>query len=141
MKKLFFVAALLATCSEAWSQTLEQMLSGEEQAKLSTLTMTPAQREQLRETIILLFRQGYAKGQAQAPITDSVIESNIDGTFNGWTGETIFKLLNGQIWQQSSYSYSYTYSYSPKVLIFPSGGGHKMQVEGSSDTISVRRLK
>jgi hypothetical protein len=44
MKKLLFVAALLATCSQAWSQTLEQMLSGEEQAKLSTLTMTPAQR-------------------------------------------------------------------------------------------------
>ncbi len=140
MKTLFVVATLLATCSQASSQTLEQMLSGEEQANLKTLTMTPAQREQLRETIIRMFHQGYGKGQAQALTTDGVIESNISGTFNGWTGETIFKLQNGQIWQQSSYDYHYTYAYAPKVLIYPSGGGHKMQVEGSSDTIGVRRL-
>jgi hypothetical protein len=31
----------------------------------------------------------------------SVIESQIDGTFQGWSGETVFKLTNGQIWQQS----------------------------------------
>jgi hypothetical protein len=58
------------------------MLSGEDQAKLSTLRMTPAQREQLRETIIRVFRQGYAKGQAQAATVSGVIESNIDSDFN-----------------------------------------------------------
>ncbi|MDR0881742.1 MAG: hypothetical protein LBP55_04270, partial [Candidatus Adiutrix sp.] len=34
------------------------------------------------------------------------IESQIDGTFEGWSGETVFKLTNGQIWQQSSYAYT-----------------------------------
>ena len=43
----------------------------------------------LRETIIRVFRQGYARGQAQPPITNGVVESNIDGDFNGWEGETI----------------------------------------------------
>src|SRR5947209_18063931 len=30
------------------------------------------------------------------PSTSTVIESHIDGDFNGWEGETIFKLDNGQ---------------------------------------------
>lgn len=71
----------------------------------------------------------------------SVIQSRIDGTFEGWSGDSIFKLTNDQIWQQSSYAYTYHYAYRPQVMIFPSGGGCKMKVEGVSDSISVKRLK
>lgn len=35
-----------------------------------------------------------------------VIESRIEGEFEGWDGDTIFELENGQIWQQSSYAYT-----------------------------------
>jgi hypothetical protein len=70
-----------------------------------------------------------------------VIESTIEGEFNGWDGETIFKLDNGQIWQQSSYSYSYKYSYRPKVFIFKVGSVYKMKVDGMSNAIYVKRLK
>lgn len=69
------------------------------------------------------------------------IESQIDGTFEGWSGETIFKLTNGQIWQQSSYAYTYSYAYRPDVLIYSGGGGCKMKVNGVSDSIYVKRLK
>jgi hypothetical protein len=48
----------------------------------------------------------------------TVIESSIDGEFKGWDGSTIFKLSNGQIWQQSSYAYMYHYAYNPPVLIY-----------------------
>lgn len=69
------------------------------------------------------------------------IESQIDGTFEGWSGETVFKLTNGQIWQQSSYAYTYHYAYRPEVLIYSGGGGCMMKVDGVSDSISVKRLK
>ncbi len=69
-----------------------------------------------------------------------VIESQIDGTFEGWDGDTKFQLKNGQIWQQVSYSYTYHYAYSPRVIIYSTGGGFKMMVEGMSQTIYVRRL-
>ena len=49
-----------------------------------------------------------------------VIESQIDGEFEGWEGDTMFKLVNGQIWQQSSYAYTYSYAYMPDVMIYPS---------------------
>ena len=82
------------------------------------------------------------KGKEQSQVLpDSVIESQIDGTFNGWEGETIFKLTNGQIWQQSSYAYTYHYAYRPELMIFPSGGGYKMKVNGVDGAISVKRLR
>ena len=71
----------------------------------------------------------------------NAIESTIDGEFEGWTGETIFKLQNGQIWQQSEYDYTYEYDYSPEVTIYKSAGCWKMQVKGVEDTICVKRLK
>jgi len=70
-----------------------------------------------------------------------VIESKISGEFQGWDGETIFKLSNGQIWQQSSYSYTYHYAYRPTVMIYRSGSTFKMKVEDVDDVISVERLK
>ena len=72
--------------------------------------------------------------------TPAVIESRIDGEFQGWDGETIFKLLNGQIWQQSSYQYHYHYAYSPKVTIYRTDGGYKMKVDGVDQTIYVKRI-
>lgn len=78
---------------------------------------------------------------APIPVTSGVIESSIDGTFNGWTGDTIFKLQNGQIWQQSSYDYTYEYDYCPKVTIYKSGVGYKMKVDRVKGTISVTRIK
>ncbi len=71
----------------------------------------------------------------------NVIESRIDGEFSGWNGNTIFKLQNGQIWQQVEYSYKYAYKYCPKVKIINSSNGWVMQVDGIDKTIRVKRLK
>ncbi|BCV36683.1 hypothetical protein TUM17377_20110 [Shewanella chilikensis] len=49
--------------------------------------------------------------------------------------------MNGQIWQQSSYSYTYMYSFMPKVMIYPVSGGCTLKVDGVSDTITVRQIK
>ena len=74
--------------------------------------------------------------------TGNVIESRIDGEFHGWDGDTVYKLQNGQIWQQSSFHYHYHYAYNPSVLVYNSGGGYKMKVEDDSDEpVSVRRLR
>ena len=81
------------------------------------------------------------RNAASPSVQDSVIESQIDGEFNGWDGETIFKLRNGQIWQQSSYAYTYHYAFAPKVVIYQSSAGYKMHVDGVSMEISVQQLK
>jgi hypothetical protein len=73
--------------------------------------------------------------------TKDVIESRINGDFEGWEGETILKLTNGQIWQQSEYYYFYHYAFMPEVIIFLSGGIYKMSVEGIEKSVGVIRLK
>src|SRR5262245_32335794 len=86
-----------------------------------------------------------AQGIQKAQVTRGggcarAIETQIEGTFNGWEGDTIFKLTNGQIWQQASYAYTYHYAYRPDATIYPSGGGCRMKVEGVESTIVVRRI-
>lgn len=70
----------------------------------------------------------------------SVIESRIDGEFDGWTGTTVFKLQNGQYWQQVSYAYTYYYAYSPSVTIVMDGNGYKMHVDGVDSSIVVQLI-
>ena len=76
-----------------------------------------------------------------SPSTPDIVKSRIEGTFEGWEGDTIFKLENGQIWQQSSYADTYHYAYRPQVLIYKTDGHYKMKVEGVDKTIYVKRLQ
>ena len=72
---------------------------------------------------------------------EPVIKSQIDGEFEGWEGETIFKLMNGQIWQQTSYDYTYHYAYMPEVEIYETTNGYILKVEDVDETIEVVRIK
>lgn len=69
---------------------------------------------------------------------NNVIESRIDGEFKGWEGETIYRLVNGQVWQQSTYKYQYKYASMPQVVIYQAGSGYKILVAGT--TANVRRI-
>jgi hypothetical protein len=71
----------------------------------------------------------------------NVIDTRISDDFNGWEGETVFKMTNGQIWQQSTYAYMYHYAYSPRVLIYEYNGSWIMKVENVDETIQVSRIK
>ena len=74
-------------------------------------------------------------------IAETVIESKVDGTFNGWDGNTIVKLTNGQVWQQSKYHYEYDYAYRPDVLLYRDGATWTMRVEGTKRAVEVEELK
>jgi hypothetical protein len=85
--------------------------------------------------------QGRSPEKGPAVQTADVIESQIDGDFEGGEGDTIFKLVNGQIWQQVSYSYKYHYAFMPRVLIVRVGVGFQMQVQGVQGRIALRQLR
>lgn len=72
-------------------------------------------------------------------LIDDVIKATIVNDFNGWSGDTIFELDNGQIWKQSEYDYDYNYSYRPDAIIYSNGYDYKILVEGNS--VGVKRLK
>lgn len=61
----------------------------------------------------------------------------IEGSWSGWSGDTLVELTDGSIWRQDEYHYEYHYAYRPKVEI----SSNKMQVAGMRKAIRVRRLK
>jgi hypothetical protein len=139
---------LVVFAVSAADPTLEQILTKEEQQAIGISSMKPGQREALRRALIDMYRMGMEKGTTNAArtprggrTTSGVIESQIDGDFEGWEGETIVKLMNGQIWQQIEYHYEYHYAFMPEVLIYQSSGGYKMKVEGTDVAVGVFRLK
>lgn len=69
----------------------------------------------------------------------NVIESNIEGDFKGWGGESIYSLRNGQIWKQDEYQYEYVYEYAPEVMIYESPSGVYMAVAGTQ--AKVKRIR
>lgn len=73
--------------------------------------------------------------------SESFIESTVDGNFECWDGETIVKLRNGQVWQQTEYAYEYSYSYAPEVMIFKKSGSWVMKVNSCQRSVRVERLK
>lgn len=70
----------------------------------------------------------------------NIIESYIKGSFHGWSGETLFRLGNGQYWVQARYAYRYHYAYRPKARISSINGKYIMEVQGMNDSIQVKRL-
>jgi hypothetical protein len=88
----------------------------------------------IKTVVDLLFK-------SKAADSFDIFESKIDGEFSGWSGNTLFALDNGQVWQQSSYDLTRHFAYSPRVLIYRSGPAIKMHVEGVDHTIFVTRIR
>jgi len=70
---------------------------------------------------------------------EGVIESQVFGRFNGWTGKTVVKLTNGQVWQQAQFTRKYAVKYMPPVLIYLTASGPVMQVAGTR--VKVRQIR
>lgn len=71
----------------------------------------------------------------------SVIRSRIDGEFEGFDGDALFRLANGQIWQQVRYRYKYRYKYRPHIEIRREGSKYMMYVPFMGESIQVKRVE
>lgn len=70
------------------------------------------------------------------------IESRIVGEFTGWNGNTVFKLENGQVWQQAATGYFTNVRLeNPKVVIKKLLFGYLLTLPGQGETVFVRRIK
>ena len=69
------------------------------------------------------------------------IHSTIVGKFTGWSGSTVFKLANGQVWQQSSPDDYETEMQNPEVIIKKLRFGYVLTLPGRSHTVFVMRIQ
>ena len=74
---------------------------------------------------------------------DSPIRSRILGEFNGWDGQTIFKLENGMIWIQDDRDKFYEKDMENPIAVIESGmfGSWHLQVEGYKAKCKVKRIQ
>lgn len=96
--------------------------------------------------MVKIYNNGYSKLLVVDGVNDyveieqtSAIKSKIISDFNGWSGDSIFELQNGQVWKQAKYKYKYFYANRPTALIVKVGSRHIMTVKGKS--IQVIRIK
>jgi hypothetical protein len=88
---------------------------------------------------------GLGAEQLRQPPVESV-EARLIDDFTGWTGRTVFRLDNGQVWQQTR---NYIRDYKPprpipqaKVTISKGlMGSYNLQVEGVRRIVQVKRVE
>lgn len=66
-----------------------------------------------------------------------VFSGRIDGEFEGFEGDRLFKMMDGTYWIQVQYEFWYHYAYQPEATIMEDGGRYTLTVAGRS--IQVRR--
>ena len=71
----------------------------------------------------------------------NVIESMIVSKFDGLNAGNIYKLANGQIWEQIEPWVWVWIWVNPSVMIYPASGGYKMKVENIEHPVLVQRIK
>lgn len=71
-----------------------------------------------------------------------IIHSKIKGDFNGWAGDTLFQLANGQVYQQCDSSQYSAYLYRPTCALVPMGNDtYTLVIENIPEYCLVKRLK
>lgn len=71
------------------------------------------------------------------------INARLVGSFSGWSGDDVFELDNGMIWQQAETGrFSVSTMENPEVRIRPGMfGSWQLQLEGYNTRIKVRRVQ
>lgn len=151
--KAFWIA-LVALCVTPFLQSvadeegfpgIEKLMTGDEYRAAGLDKLSPDEKRALDEWLIR-----YTGGEAavlqetseevREAKRDFVIESRITGDFTGWSGETYFKLENGQLWQQRlDGNYRYKGPANPEVRIDRNWlGFYRMTLIESGRSIGVK---
>jgi hypothetical protein len=106
-------------------------------------TLTPAQQSALSGWFER-YREGLDErsgglDRGDCGAESEVVRTQIEGAFDGWVGDTVFRLKNGQLWQQATPSARYFQAVEPHVTITRSPC--VMHVDGMNFTVRVRRLE
>lgn len=69
-----------------------------------------------------------------------ISKAYIDGEFNGFDGDALFRLSDGTYWLQAEYKYWYHYAYRPEVELYLLNGSPRLRLVGQSETVAVTQV-
>lgn len=147
---LILLAAAGAVAAQTQSPTLEERMS---QAEFRSAGLDKLSPEELQRLNAWLQAHGGTQTKYVSATGKPVfypdagertaIETRIAGAFTGWRGKSVFRLDNGQEWQQAeSGTFSTGEMNNPAVKIKPMMlGSWLMVVEGCGCSVRVTRVK
>jgi len=94
--------------------------------------MTDAQKRALATLLV---------GYYFAGLSNAIQESAINGSFEGWDGDTLVELMDGSVFKQSEYRYEYMYSYYPDVTVLVRPFSYEILVEGSDEPVEAELVR
>jgi len=126
---------------------IEALMTPQEYRAAGLEKLTPAEREALNSFLIrytaedsqVLLRNDEDVKKA---VDEQEIVSVIQQPFKGWSGDTVFRLENGQVWQQRS-SGNYVYhGHHPQVRIARNiMGFYFLELSENGKTVLVKRVE
>ncbi len=144
-ERVLLLSVLLALgMIQARADAWDEWMTAAERESTGVERLSAGEREAL-----YLWLQGFIAGAAAdfdaAPRTagePDEIRSRIAGTFRGWTGQTVFRLENGQVWQQRRPSRLLYEAERPEVVIRRNRAGfHSMEVPEAERSVLVQRIE
>lgn len=163
MKKVLSLLLLSFAFLDAAESGFWAQLTPEERAAAGVAALSPEQQAALDRAAARYAQAGAetAKAAAQAEAreaarrqkiadaglasrsTDEPIRTRIAGKFQGWDGRTVFRLENGQVWQQTDKDSRYFPAQeNPEVVLLPGGMfGWKLELAAEGLGCRVRRVQ
>lgn len=162
MKKLFLTILIIAVSTSAAGQqafsSLEEQMSGNEFNAAGLQKLTPNELAALNQWIrsrSLATLDTASPAAAATPeergtdvssiqnMERSLITSHLVGKFTGWDGQTVFKLENGMIWEQTDKDKFYIKEVENPVVSIEPGAfkSWKLSVEGYDSHCKVKRIQ
>ena len=82
------------------------------------------------------------RASEKKPASDSSFEARLTGNFTGWSGKTVFRLDDGQVWRQRSAA-NYRHRGTDMRVKFKKNwmGGWEMTVVSSGKTVLVSKVR
>lgn len=134
-----FMAAGLGKLSEQELAALNDWIRRHSVATLDTPTAAPAAASSAAApTAAAEDRRGLSKDADESPIRSAIL-----GEFDGWDGQTVFKLENGMIWVQDDKDTFYVRDLENPVAVIEPGmfNSWHLHVEGYRSKTKVRRIQ
>ena len=126
---------------------VEALMTPEEYRAAGLEKLTPAEREALNSFLIRYTAEESqvllnSDAEVKKAVEEQEIVSVIQQPFKGWSGDTVFRLENGQVWQQrqrGNYPYRGT---NPEVRITKNFMGfYRMELTENGKAVAVKRLE
>jgi hypothetical protein len=117
-------------------------LSDSELASLYQWVKIRESREPIEDRLTLVkAEQPSSQQKIDQPSNKGTITTSIEGAFEGWTGATLFRLSNGQVWRQRLKGRWRYETDSPSVEIKKNFMGYYVMRIDDKKSIGVTRIK